>query len=388
MLNYLPEPIYKGIERDTDLYLRYMAILEDLELERERCRTLADWIKYDNPSYVDSREDLKKIIGDIDDLIMSKYGDSKMVEAYKILNNKYDLKGLEKIYDDIRNERDGYSELDKEVLYDLRSICLDAIIEYKYINGSYLDYMAEHVRFYEALDKEILEKCTTFTHMKYMKAAIQLFATDNKDLDWQRLCNYMDAVYETVTEYKNTDTIKDAYVECVVDFLNILRDHKDILKIISHMHDKVMKLTYQYEEYSYGKAALYMVMCEIYLANDKTNLFMTTLETLVKYVNNSLSNIQMLIRGLTVFDKINTHMYISIIRWILRLNNEIPFIKRNGICKLTNLQMDDYDLIMGDIEEINKNNKGRDFICSAEFSKGIDRWFNSNNDLYMSLKKL
>lgn len=388
MLNYLPEPLYKAITSDSKNYLDYLSIIEEMEDMRDRCSSLSDWIMMDNPSYIEKNPELKKIRDKLDTFIFTNYHHDNLDEAYKILNNTYNLGELEEIYDEIKKGKNGrYAKTDKYVLYDLRAICLDAIIEFKYANMTYLDYMKEYVEFYNSIDNNDLKGCSTYTHMKYMKAAIQLFTTNNKYVDWRTLCTHIDTVFEKVIIYKDTDVIRDAYVECVVDFLNILKDHKDILNIIDTMYTEINNITYQYENYSYGKAALLMTMCDIYTRQSML-MVMPTLETLTEYIDNSLKNPKMLIRGLTVFDKINTNMYISIIRWILRLNNEIPFIKRNGICKLNNLQVDDYNLIMGDIEKINKNDTARDFICSTEFSKSVDKWFSSDNDAYLKLKKL
>ena len=388
MLNYLPEPLYKAITSDPKKYLDYLVILEEMEDIRDKCSSLSDWIMMDNPSHIEKNPELKKIKDKLDQFIFTNYHSGSLDEAYKILNNAYNLSELEEIYSEIKKGKDGkYAKADKYTLYDLRAICLDAIIEFKYADGTYLNYMKEYVEFYNSIDNNDLKECSTYTHMKYMKAATHLFTTSNRYVEWRTLCAHMDNIFEKVMLYKYTDVIVDAYVECIVDFLNILKDHKDILNIVDTMYDKVNGLTYQYENYSYGKAALLMTMTDIY-TRESMLMVMPTLEALTKYVDNSLKNPKMLIRGLTVFDKINTNMYISIIRWILRLNNEIPFIKKNGICKLNNLQISDYNLIMGDIEKINENDTARDFICSTEFSKSIDKWFSSDNSAYLKLKKL
>lgn len=389
MLNYLPEPLYKAITSDSRRYLDYLAIIEEMEDVRDRCSSLSDWIMMDNPSYIEENPELKKIKDKLDKFIFTNYHSGNLDEAYKILNNVYDLSELEEIYSEIKKGKDGeYAKTNKYTLYDLRAICLDAIIEFKYADGTYLDYMREYVEFYNSISNNDLKECSTYTHMKYMKAATHyLFTTSNRYVEWSTLCTHMDTIFEKVMLYKNTDVIVDAYVECIVDFLNILKDHKDILNIVDRMYVKVNNLTYQYENYSYGKAALLMTMADIY-ARQSILMVMPILETLAKYVDNSLKNPKMLIRGLTVFDKINTNMYISIIRWILRLNNEIPFIKRNGVCKLNNLQINDYNLIMGDIEKVNENDTARDFICSTEFSKTVDKWFSSDNNAYLKLKRL
>ena len=383
MLNYLPEKLYDAIDK-SKYKSEYDDIVTIIECFREGCKNLTESLNLENEDYIKSNKDLLEARTNLDKIVHDHFKEYAL--PYDIQMGKYTRDELVKLYNGMKDDTTGF--------VDVKAICLDEIVDNSYDDGSYINLMRDYIKEYEKTPFDAKIKLSTFTHMKYMRAAIFIAIEEYKETppeNWLMACDKMISIYNDTKKFTGeNDSITHQFVECMCDFLNAVADSKDLIRYIQYIYDFCFhRLQFQYQDYSYGKANMLMIISKLAVAKGDFTTFINATQELCQYLNNALRDIPNLIAGLTFYDKTNVTMFFSIIRWILMLNLKIPVIKDNKVCSLNNLSITDYNTAFADMEEINDtlpNNKTD--ICSNEFSKSIDAWFDEKNGAYTILASM
>ncbi len=383
MLCYLPEKLYKVIINDESAKDMYDAILVIINRERKSYTNLTDGLKMENEEYIKKNDMLSNARDNLNNLIMTKFSEYSL--PFLIQSGKYNKTELISLF----------KSMTEESMTDIKAICLSEIVDNSYDDNSFIEYMEEYKSMYESLSDKELKSLSVFTHMKYMKASIYLLGNGycSKYNEFMKTITDVNSIYKKALKYANgNEVITHAYIECICDFLNLISDKDGIKKFAISFRNTIQSLEatgFQYSDYSFGVANFLYILSKIQLNEKDYSGFVNTTEELVKYINNSLKDIQTLISGLTFYDKTNITMYFSLIRWIIRLNMNVNVIKNNNLCILSNLQIIDYNTAISDMEIINKDTNGEKvMVCSNAFSKFIDKWFSARNPAYVDIKKL
>ena len=378
MLFYLPEKMYNAIKEDPNAFKEYDRIIRILRKERESYKTLTDGLKMENEKYIQSNEALSQVQKDIAKLISDHFTQEKQL-GYLIQMGKFRKYDLERIYNKLGRRLDD------------KAICLSEIVDNSYGDNSFINYMHKYVEMYESTDKISLAWASVFTHMKYMKASIYLrgYEYNPRHDNFMGVIKDVYSAYHTaLTHTRDNEAITHAYIECICDFLNLIMDRTDANTFAVAFRTVINTMKFQYDEHSFGVANFLYILSRIQLKREDYTGFVNATEELVKYIDNSLKNIPQLIAGLNFYDKTNITMYFSLIRWIIRLNKDIPMIKANRVCELKNLQITDYNTAIANMADINSETMGEKImVCSNAFSKSIDDWFTAGNPAYIALKR-
>lgn len=378
MIYYLPEKMYEAIKQDPTAFKEYTRIVRILKKERDSYTTLTDGLKMENEKYIQSNEVLSQVQKDMAKLISDNFTQNKQL-AYLIQMGKFRKYDLERIYNKLGRRIDD------------KAICLSEIVDNSYGDNSFVDYMHKYIELYLYIPKITLMQASVFTHMKYMKASIYLtgYEYNPRHDNFMSIVKDINSAYNAALSYTNkNEVITHAYVECICDFLNLIMDRTDANAFAITFRSAINAMKFQYDEYSFGMANFLYILSRIQLKREDYTGFVNTTEELVKYIDNSLKNIPQLIAGLNFYDKTNITMYFSLIRWIIRLNKDIPMIKANRVCELKNLQITDYNTAIANMTDINSETMGEKvMVCSNAFSKSIDDWFTAGNPAYIDLKR-
>ena len=381
MLNYLPEKLYNAIEY-SKYKNEYDEIVEKINMFRTSCNTLTDSLRIENAEYVKSDKNLMEAKQRLDSLVHDHFPEYAL--SYDIQQGMYSRDELIDIYKSLKNKT-------KVGLIDDKAICLDEIVDNSYGDNTYLKYMKDYTKEYADTPVDNKMKLSTFAHMKNMRASIFIKIEEtrkNEPKNWLSVCDGMIDIYnKTITFTGDNDSITHQFVECMCDFLVAMSGSKHIDNYIEYMYNLCFnRLHFQYDEYSYGKANMLMIISRISADKGDYTTFINSTQELCRYNNRALLNIPELINGLTFFDKTNTTMFISILRWILMLNKKIKVIRDNKICIIKNLNINDYETAFADMAEINKTLPyHKTDVCADKFSESIDSWFSENNGAYRVL---
>lgn len=388
MYHYMPEVLYKQIKA-SKYREEYEDIVNDIVLEFEKCTSLTQRLQYEDIHFVRANKKFNKIYEKLGKFVKTHFPD--MLIPYNIQLGKYNKKELLKLFKGMN--------FDTADNIEVATICLQEILDQSYEDGEYMKYLNLYKETYEKINTDILQLLSTYVHENYIRSACLSFLDSIKEEEpdnWLSVCDKYHEIYLKTIQIAHKaeyDTLTHQFVECIADFLFTMSNSEHIEEYISYFYTLVfIKMKYQYDSYSYGKARILMIMNQIYLARENYTEFINSYFMLVKYLSNGFENIHELIKGLTYFDTMNIGQFLAICRWVIRASNKCDLIKniknQDGILK--NISLEDYDTATINLKDLDIRAlpNGKKPITDISFFNSIDEWFSKKNIAYEHLKSL
>ena len=329
----MPEVLYKQI-KGSQYRDEYEDIVNDIALQFEKCKSLTQRLQYEDIHFVRANKKVNEIYEKLEAYVKTHFPD--MLIPYNIQLGKYNKKELLELFKDMN--------FDTADNIEVATICLQEILDQSYEDGEYMKYLKLYKETYDKINVDTLHTLSTYVHENYIRSACLSFLESIKDEDpsnWLSICDQYHEIYLKTIQFAhkaNPDTLTHQFVECIADFLFTMSNSDNIEKYISYFYKLVfVKMEYQYDSYSYGKARILMIMNQIYLARENYTEFINSYFMLIKYLSDAFADIQELIKGLTYFDTMNIGQFLAICRWVIRVSSECDLIKnaktQDGILK-------------------------------------------------------
>lgn len=388
MYHYMPEVLYRQIKA-SKYQKDYENIVNDIALQFEKCNSLTQRLQYEDINFIRANKKVNEIYERLESFVETHFPD--LLIPYNIQLGKYNKKELLELFKNM--------SFDTVENIEIATVCLQEILDQSYEDGEYMKYLTLYKETYDKFNIATLHRLSTYAHENYIRGACLTFLEGLKKEDpsnWLNTCNQYHEIYlktMQIAHKANSDTLSHQFVECIADFLFSMSNSKYIEEYINYFYTLVfIKMEFQYDSYSYGKARILMNMSQIYLARENYTEFINSYFVLVKYLSNGFANIHELIKGLTYFDTMNIGQFLAICRWVIRTSNECDLIKNDktqaGVLK--NISLEDYNTATMNLKDFKErslpNNKKP--VTDISFFNTIDRWFSKNNSGYVNLKNL
>lgn len=377
MIYFLPERIYNYIlENKVSDVLDKLNSLSD---KYNSFTTFEEYIKYSS-MFIES-EDNKKVYSDIESSIKESLKNKpNLLQEFEIINK--DFIGEDYIHNTKALDDENYLAL------------LIEFIDFNDPNKKdvYFSYMKTFIRYFESHESKDYSKFIYYNYIAYkilIDSTSRDFITSSmSEEDITNKCmNIIRKYYNKILEYSNDkDNINSQFCDWVCFYIHninqLLEDNK--IKVdLQNLYNKLDNFLnseigdYQYKKYNYG----YLRFCDIMLVYllfsignaNKTERIKTCKELLNKIIdlfNENLTNMPVLLRGLSYYDRSKVIKYAVLLRKYatIAINNEEVL---NG--KIINASPDDLKFILSDELIITKmDNYNSNRINNTEAIQKID----------------
>lgn len=377
MIYFLPERIYNYIlENKVSDVLDKLNSLSD---KYNSFTTFEEYIKYSS-MFIES-EDNKKVYSDIESSIKESLKNKpNLLQEFEIISK--DFIGEDYIHNTKALDDENYLAL---------------LIEFIDFNDSnkkdvYFSYMKTFIKYFESHESKDYSKFIYYNYIAYkilIDSTSRDFITSSmSEEDITNKCmNIIRKYYNKILEYSNDkDNINSQFCDWVCFYIHninqLLEDNK--IKVdLQNLYNKLDNFLnseigdYQYKKYNYG----YLRFCDIMLVYllfsignaNKTERIKTCKELLNKIIdlfNDNLTNMPVLLRGLSYYDRSKVIKYAVLLRKYatIAINNEEVL---NG--KIINASPDDLKFILSDELIITKmDNYNSNRINNTEAIQKID----------------
>lgn len=331
MIYFLPERIYNYMIKNkvSDVLDK----LNSLSDKYNSFTTFEEYIKYSSLFIED--EDNKKVYSDIESSIKEALKDKpNLLQEFEIISK--DFIGEEYIRNTNALDDENYLAM------------LIAFIDFNDSNKKdvYFSYMKTFIKYFESHESKEYSKFIYYNYITYKiltDSTSKDFITDSmSEEDITTKCmNTIKRYYNKTLEYSSDkDNINSQFCEWVCFYIHNINQLLETNKIKVDLQDLYNKLDnflyneigdYQYKKYNYG----YLRFCDTMLMyllfsignTNKTERFKACKELLNKIIdlfNDGLTNMPILLRGLSYYDKSKVVKYVVLLRKYaaIAINNE------------------------------------------------------------------
>lgn len=377
MIYFLPERIYNYmVENKVSDVLDKLNSLSD---KYNSFTTFEEYIKYSSLFIED--EDNKKVYSDIESSIKEALKDEPiLLQEFEIISK--DFIGEEYIHNTNALDDENYLAM------------LIAFIDFDDPNKKdvYFSYMKTFIKYFESHESKDYSKFIYYNYITYKiltdSTSSDFITSSMSEEDITTKCmNTIKRYYNKTLEYSSDkDNINSQFCEWVCFYIHNINQLLETNKIKVDLQDLYNKLDnflyneigeYQYKKYNYG----YLRFCDTMLMyllfsignTNKSERFKTCKELLNKIIdlfNDGLTNMPILLRGLSYYDKSKVVKYVVLLRKYaaIAINNEKIL---NG--KIINASPEDLKFALStDIATTKMDNYSSNRINSVEAIQKID----------------
>lgn len=377
MIYFLPERIYNyTVENKVSDVLDKLNSLSD---KYNSFTTFEEYIKYSSLFIED--EDNKKVYSDIESSIKEALKDEPiLLQEFEIISK--DFIGEEYIRNTNALDDENYLAM------------LIAFIDFNDSNKKdvYFSYMKTFIKYFESHESKDYSKFIYYNYITYKiltdSTSKDFITSSMSEEDITTKCmNTIKRYYNKTLEYSiDKDNINSQFCEWVCFYIHDINQLLETNKIKVDLQDLYNKLDnflyneigeYQYKKYNYG----YLRFCDTMLMyllfsignTNKSERFKTCKELLNKIIdlfNDGLTNMPILLRGLSYYDKSKVVKYVVLLRKYaaIAINNEKIL---NG--KIINASPEDLKFALStDIATTKMDNYNSNRINSVEAIQKID----------------
>lgn len=378
MIYFLPERIYNYLVEN-----KVFSVLDKLNSLSDKYNsftTFEEYIKYSSLYIEDDNN--KQIYSDIEDSIKEALSDKPIfLQEFEIINK--DIIGEEYIHNTKALDDENYLAM------------LIAFIDFNNPNKKdiYFTYMKTFIKYFESHESKDYSKFIYYNYINYKiltDSTSKYFITSSMtEEDITAKCmNTIKSYYNKVLEYSNDkDNINSQFCEWVCFYIRNINQLVETNKMKVDLYPLYKKLNiflydeigeYQYKKYNYGYLRFcdtMLMYCLFSIGNaNKAERFKVCKELLNKILdlfNNGLSNMPILLRGLSYYDKSKVIKYVVLLRKYaaIAINNEKLLNS-----KIINASPDDLKFALStDLSTTKMNNYNSNRINSVEAIQKIDQ---------------
>ena len=370
MLYYFPERIYNLVKDTEEMQL----INEKISESFNGVRTLVDAIAWEEKI----NKDFTRFTLDEINLMMDKYIPENMwVEALVCADTSYNKEKLLTLYND-------YDQDDETRLF-----IMSNIINWSYDDRTYPVFQNIYKNFYESIEWDKLKEMSAYVHLKYITASTETLCRKIDDKDTPNymalIKNHLDELREKYKDLIDKDILYYEYLEvfshCITLMTDEMSSDERAYEALNSTSIDEDLFNIQYGDYSIAKISILNTKFELAFACRDFSAACRYFDLLVKYTNLGLSNIEKLLNGLMIYDKVMIEMYAASVRRILKV---LPNLDTEY--SLSNLNVIDKEFVLSEETDILKAAKSEEpsYYALVKTLKHYDDWFN-NNDYTLDL---
>lgn len=367
MYLYLPERIY-DIIKDEPKYQEINSYIEKTMISESFEESF-----YNSDVFVKSEKGMI-YMNELENLIKDKCP-QYLDEFDIVMNDSYLKKDLVDMYEN--NEYDIETKL----------FLISQIINNSYADNTYQQWMRVYIENIPINDEKIMKSLASYCHENYMLNSSVIYANEIEinekflDENIKFLKKYKEKIESYIGE---SDTITHNYLEGIRYVFSMMfyrvKDPSLCAKMIDNIesHKTFDEIEFQYNNHSYALMDIYDKCFDAYFTNREINKAFTILESMISYIDESLSEGSIFFRGLQYFDKINQYNMALIIRKLIKLSYIFPKLN----LKLNNLKDSDRKFILMDEDEFDYNR-----FPTNQSIIGFKRYLNHMTDIIKNNKQ-
>lgn len=364
MLYYLPERVY-NLVKDTE---EFQLINEKIAESFNGVRTLVDAIAWEekiNTKYTSFT--LDEI-----NLMLDKYIPEHMwVETLVCADPSYNKDRLLVLYNDLTQDDE------------TRLFILSNIINWSYDDRTYPTFQNIYKNYYESIEWNKLKDMSAYVHLKYITASTETLCRRIDDKATPTYLNtikeHLDTLREKYKDIIDKDILDYEYLEVFAHCITLMTDEMSsdtaAYEALNSTTIDEDLFNIQYGDYSIAKVSILNTKFELAFACRDFAAACRYFDLLVKYTNLGLSNIEKLLNGLMIYDKIMIEMYTASLRRILKV---LPNLESDQT--LDNLNIIDKNFALATEKDILSAAKSEEpmYYALEKTLKHYDDWFNNN----------